>query len=81
MDAFTPDPPVTPTPPESRPKTSLEPECDPRDTIRAPSLGDPEVDASSTVSDLITYGRHALTQHGLATRVSFLWRRRAWKAL
>ena len=33
------------------------------------------------MSDLITYGRHALTQHGLATRVSFLWRRRAWKAL
>ena len=76
------------TPPSDVPNPDTEgvsgqdsvPEPDPRDTIRAPSTDDPEVDGSSSVNELISYGRHALTKDGLATRIGYLWRRRAYHA-
>ena len=73
MDAFTPDPPDTPTPHGVRFKTS--------GAVRPPDASDGDIDESSSVADIIDYGCQALEMGGRGSRVEWLWRRRGLKAL
>jgi hypothetical protein len=83
MDATTPpsDPPDPTTGGAGVSHQDSDPPTDPRDIIRPPNDSDPDINETSTISEMILYGRHALTEYGKITRAGYLWRRRAWKAL